>query len=91
MSKADRRARKRIRKSLGADGDLRARCAGRIVCDKCGQEQPFRTSDDPDVFAVAPCVGPLGLPCDSESAVWLDSFLPDRYSLAHGDRSGLEG
>lgn len=74
--KADRRARKRARRDLGADARywaaLPAYIRSRIVCDKCGLEQPFRVAAQHE--ELAPCDGPLGLACDSETAVWADSF-----------------
>jgi len=42
------------------------------VCDKCGLEQAYRTSDDPQ--ALAPCEGLLGLICDSETCVTVEAF-----------------
>lgn len=41
-----------------------------IVCDRCGLVQPFRTAGPGE--ELAPCVGPLGLPCDGTTATFLD-------------------
>lgn len=71
---SDRRARKRERKQQQIDDalaeELQAYVRTRIVCDKCGLEQPFRYGGD----ALAPCDGPLGLACDSETAIFLDAW-----------------
>ena len=82
MSKADRRARKRERKARGEDGafweEMEAYVRTRIVCDRCGLEQPFATAppphDDSGIVLLAPCAGPMGLPCDSETATWLSEW-----------------
>jgi hypothetical protein len=75
MPAVDRRARKRARKARGEDDAfweaMEAYIRTRIVCDRCGLEQPFRYVGDK---LPEPCAGPLGLPCNSETAVWLDSW-----------------
>lgn len=43
-----------------------------VVCDRCGLVQPFRTAELGE--ELAPCVGPLGLPCASETATFLDDL-----------------
>lgn len=74
VSKADRRARKRERKNRGEDEAyweaMAAYMRSRIVCDRCGLEQPFAYGGDDG--ELASCLGPLGVPCDSETATWLD-------------------
>lgn len=73
-AKADRRARKRARRDRGADDAywdaLPEYIRSRIVCDRCGLDQPFETAFERQ--ELAPCVGPLGLTCDSETATFLD-------------------
>jgi hypothetical protein len=46
---------------------------GRIVCERCGLEQPFRSS--PRSGELAPCEGPLGLPCGSKTAITIERYL----------------
>jgi len=48
----------------------------RIVCERCGLEQPFRSGDSSagDPWGVAPCEGPLGLACSGERAVTLEAY-----------------
>lgn len=69
-----RRERKRERKLRS---QLLAYAATRIVCEKCGLEQPFAVCDfDPDQpDLLTPCAGPLGIPCNSETAVSLLTFV----------------
>lgn len=43
----------------------------RIVCEKCGLDQEFREPRGEDVI---PCEGAIGLHCDGEVAVGLDTF-----------------
>jgi hypothetical protein len=46
---------------------------GRIVCDRCGLEQAFRSSPHGD--EIAPCEGPLGLHCDGVTATSIEAYL----------------
>lgn len=73
---SDRRARKRERKARGDDGAyldaLPEYIRSRIVCDRCGLDQPFRHGFENG--GMAPCDGPLGLSCESEAAIFLDSW-----------------
>jgi len=84
-AKQQRRAAKKqrtaeTRQRRTANLDHRRRESGvlssRYVCDKCGLEQPVRHAqhvEGTEVW-VAPCEGPLGVPCDSETAHMLDTF-----------------
>jgi hypothetical protein len=69
---SDRRRSKRDRRAHGEDDAYRAALVvymrGRIVCDRCGTEQTFAVGEDD----LAPCAGPLGIPCESETGYWLD-------------------
>ena len=71
---AARRERKRARKARGEDDAfweaMAAYVRTRIVCDRCGLEQPFRY----DGSGMTPCEGALGLACNSESATFLDAW-----------------
>lgn len=59
--------------------------SSRYVCDKCGLEQAVRheTASEATLFPevkIAPCEGPLGLPCDGETATQLDQFPVGPYA-----------
>lgn len=47
--------------------------SGRIVCDRCGLEQAFRSSDAR--AELASCAGPLGLSCAGETAITIEHYL----------------
>lgn len=68
---SSRRERKRARRAEGTvDGikidKLEAYIETRIVCDRCGLEQPY-------VYE-GTCIGPLGLDCAGESGISLRDF-----------------
>jgi len=71
--------RDRLAAAVAAETErARAYLRGRMVCLKCGLEQPFdhfggRVEDD-GTAVIAPCAGPLGLDCDGEQAVLLDTY-----------------
>lgn len=77
---SDRRARKRERRARGADDryweeELPAYLRTRIVCDRCGLDQPFRANVwEGNSHELAPCEGTLGLVCASQTAVFLDDW-----------------
>lgn len=80
------RKRARARRSSGKQRRLERRRAardhlaaiawddvGRVVCERCGLEQPFRSSDRSG--ALTPCEGPLGLACAGETAITIEHYL----------------
>lgn len=74
---SDRRARKRQRK---VEAEVEEELLGLIVCDRCGLLQPFRANVwDSERHVMAPCEGPLGLPCDGETASYAVNWprVPD--------------
>lgn len=81
-----RRSRKRLERSSARTRRLERRRAereriaalyhedeGRIVCARCGLEQPFRSS--PRADRLAPCEGALGIACASEYAITIEAYL----------------
>lgn len=65
-----KRERQRARK---ARAELIAYLRTRIVCERCGLEQPWR-EPEPGI-EIIPCEGALGLVCAGETAVSLCSLL----------------
>jgi hypothetical protein len=72
---SDRRARKRAKKNEALEAFDMDYIRTRISCDRCGLEQPFRSHAWEGKGDVSPCAGPLGLDCDSETAVFLDYWM----------------
>lgn len=83
------RKRPKLRRSAGQERRLAARrdriafdrlsrCEaeeGRIVCDRCGLEQAMRHAPWMERrVLLAPCEGPLGLPCGSETAISVEAY-----------------
>lgn len=54
---------------------------GRIVCERCGLEQAFRTARFDE--ELAPCAGPLGLSCAGETAITLERYLGETPTDGH--------
>jgi len=77
-AKKQRTAGTRQRRTANLDQQRRESglLSSRYVCDKCGLEQPVRHTKHVEgtEVTVAPCEGPLGIPCDSETAHMLDTF-----------------
>lgn len=78
-----KRERKRERKAesekLKEKAELLEALTGLVICDRCGLLQPYRSvgfDDDDGLYEFSvPCDGPLGLPCDGESATFADDWV----------------
>ncbi len=46
--------------------------SGWVVCDRCGLHQLYRTASAAE--ELAPCAGPLGLPCTGETCITVDHY-----------------
>ncbi len=44
---------------------------GWVVCDVCGLHQEYVTADN---GGIAPCLGPLGLSCCSETCITVERY-----------------